>query len=446
MWTILPNQDLNRYFNQYLALSPHANELILHEGDGCVFLPRYFAYNFPSPLLNFHVDTTWEPKLVDMAVKDGFELRTNQINICNITENIINSPQTCGGIVKAIPGAGKTVMSVYTAATTKRKTLIIIDNSNLMEQWKKAICDFTTVTEDQIGIIGGGKFTVEEDTPFTIALVQTFMSRAKSNMKEFYVKIKEQGFDLVFFDECHATTCGPKYATASLFLNTVNVFGLSATPFADNLHKIFMDNALGQIVAQEDEYELIPTVNFVKFDSGLDGKYGKQIMYIRDMIRRRSMYISKLDKSPKYFEVMLKLVQELRTNGHKVIIIVFTVALVKAIHAMLKENSIESRQFYSQKRDIDKENDEIVIATYKYAGAGFDMPSLSAAILGTPLDGKKSLIQVIGRILRSFDGKQQPVVYDMIETGFNGVFSKNIDRKMGILHEEFGSDFNTIEL
>lgn len=446
MWTLLPNTEINRYFNQYLALSPYANELILHEGQGCVFLPRYFAYNFPSQLLNFHVDQTWEPQSVNMAPKDGFELRPNQIDICNITCNIINSPQTCGGIIKARPGAGKTVMSVYTAAVTRRKTLIVLDNSNLMDQWKKAIVDYTTVTEDQIGQIGGGKFTCDEGTPFTIALVQTLMSKAKNDMKEFYAKMKEQGFDLVFFDECHATTCGPKYALATLFLNTVNVFGLSATPFADNLHKIFMDNALGQIVAQDDEYELVPTVNFVKYNSGLDKKYGRQIGYINDLIKKRAMYVSKLEHSPIYFSVILKLVQELRTNGHKVIIIVFTVALVKAIHQVLQTNNIESRQFYSQKREIDKDNDDVVVATYKYAGAGFDMAALSAAIIGSPLSGKKSLIQVVGRILRSKEGKQQPVVYDLVETGFNGSFSRDLDRKKSILGNEFGCDFNVIEL
>jgi len=444
MWTLLPTENAERYFSQYKQLSYFANELILHKGQGFLFLPRYFAYNYPSPLLTFKTDSSWNPKTVNMEVKDGFELRTNQFNICNIAENIIRSPEIAGGIIKARPGAGKTVMAVYAAAITKRKTLIILDNTNLMKQWKEAIDMFTTVNIDDIGQIGGGKFNCEKDTQFTIALVQTFMSKAKNNLKEFYQKIKEHGFDLVFFDECHQTTCGPKYATASLFLNTPNIFGLSATPFADNLHAILMENALGKIVAQEDAYELVPQINFVKYDSGLDKKYGKMLSYSNDLIRKRSMYVSKLDQSQQYSDLILKLVQELQKDNHKIIIIVFTVALVKHIHALLKQNGIESRQFYSQKREIDKQHDEIIVATYKYAGAGFDMSSLSAAIIATPLSGKKSLIQVIGRIVRSHPDKPPPVVYDLIEMGFNGLFSKDLDRKKSILYNEFNCNFTEV--
>ncbi len=444
MWTLLPNDNVNRYFDQYPMLGQFSNELILREGQGCVFLPRYFIYNYPSPLLTFKVDNNWIPKTVDIKLKDGFELRLNQINICRTLINIINSPQTVGGIIKARPGAGKTVMAIYAAAVTKRKTLIILDNSNLAEQWTKAICDYTTVTSDQIGLIQASQFNVEDDTPFTICLVQTLMSKVKTQIKEFYEKIKACGFDLVFFDECHQTTCGPKYATATLFINTTNIFGLSATPFADTFHEILMNNALGNIVAHEDTYELIPKINFVYYDSGLDVKYGKQLKCISDTIKKRSIYVSKLEQSPKYGEIVLQLVKELLQNGHKIIIIVFTVALVKHLHAILAAHGIQSRQFYSQEREIDKDNDDVVIATYKYAGAGFDMPSLSAAILGTPLSGKKSLIQVIGRILRSLQGKQNPVVYDLIETGFDGVFKSEVPRKRAILSNEFKCDFNDV--
>ena len=325
MWSILPNENINRYFSQYMALSPYANELILHEGQGCVFLPRYFAYNYPSQLLNFKTDPTWIPQTAEVSLKEGFELRKHQTGICQITNNIVESAEVVGGIIKARPGAGKTVMAVYTTATTKRKTLIVIDNNNLRLQWTKAILDYTDCTEDRIGQIGGGKFEVDDDFPFTIALVQTLMSKAKTGMMEFYQIIKECGFDLVFFDECHQTTCGPKYATASLFLNTTNIFGLSATPFADQVHEVLMDNSLGSIIASEDTYELVPQINYLYYDSGLDGKYGKQINWMRDMLRKRAVYNSKLSESVKYNTMMVNTVKQMLEDGHCIIIIVFTV-------------------------------------------------------------------------------------------------------------------------
>jgi superfamily II DNA or RNA helicase len=265
-------------------------------------------------------------------------------------------------------------------------------------------------------------------------------------MGDFYTRIRDCGFDLVFFDECHKTTCGPKYATASLFLNTWNVYGLSATPFADNLHKIMMHCTIGNIVAVDDQYELVPKINFVQFDSGLHQQFCKFVYQAGDMLRQRSRYISKLTKSAKYKQIMVDLVRGMLTDGHRIIIIVFTVDLVKSISQWLDEVGIENRQFYSKKIEIDKENDKVVVATYGYAGAGFDMKQLSGAILGTPLSGKKSLIQVIGRILRSFHGKVDPVVYDLIEEQFGGMFMKDLPRKIGILKNEFNCEFNHIKM
>lgn len=446
MWTMLSNSNIESFFNQYSQLSIFSNELILHKGNEFVFLPRYFTYNFPSPSLTFYTDKTWTPITVDIKMKDGFQLRPKQIGICKTVNNIIESGELCGGIIKARPGAGKTIMAVNIAAVSKRKTLIIVDNTNLLTQWKDAIINFTNVTEDEIGIIQGSKFTVTEKTQFTICLVQTLMSKAKLGMKEFYEKIKNCGFDLVFFDECHQTTCGPKYATASLFINTKNIFGLSATPFADNLHALLMDNALGKIIARDEDYDLIPDINFIKFDSGLTGKYGKMLNYSGDMIKKRAVYVSKLSESKAYTNAGISMTKSLLELGHKVIIIVFTVELVKHFHNELLKIGIESRQFYSQQREIDKVNDKVIIATYKYAGAGFDMPSLSAAILATPLSGRKSLIQVIGRIVREHPDKLNPVVCSLIDTGFNGMFSSEIPKIKSILSAEFKCKFNDIYL
>lgn len=65
------------------------------------------------------------------------------------------------------------------------------------------------------------------------------------------------------------------------------------------------------------------------------------------------------------------------------------------------------------------------------------MPSLSALILACPLAGKKSLIQVIGRILRSKEGKKNPIVIDLIDMGFPQFFLPEVKKKIKILSSEF---------
>lgn len=446
MWTLINNKNISKFLDHYNLLE-FENEIVLYtdvENDFS-FFPRYFIINFPSSLLLNIIDPKFIPKTININWKQECILRPQQIRICNQLKNLIkNGSFDSVGIIKARPGSGKTVMAVNLACITKKKTLIIVDNNNLVDQWKSTILNFTTAIESDIGLIQSSKFEI--DKPFVIAMLQTLVSKVKRNIIPFYEKMREAGFDLVFFDECHKTTAGPKYAQASLFINTKNVIGLSATPFATDLHKILMEGTIGKIIAIDDVYELVPLVHFIKYDSGLSDIYGNSILRESDMLKQRSKFISKLPECGKYREIMMLLIKQLLNENHKIIVIVFTVELVKSIFNWLQMIGIESRMFYSKETEIDKENDRIIIATYGFAGAGFDMKQLSAVILGTPLSGKKSLIQVIGRILRTYDGKIQPVVYDLIDTKFGGIFTKDIPRKRSILETEFKCKFKEIDI
>ena len=54
----------------------------------------------------------------------------------------------------------KTVLSVYIATQLKIKTLIIVDNQNLMKQWIQSFLDFTNLKVEDIGIIRRTAFGV----------------------------------------------------------------------------------------------------------------------------------------------------------------------------------------------------------------------------------------------------------------------------------------------
>jgi superfamily II DNA or RNA helicase len=109
------------------------------------------------------------------------------------------------------------------------------------------------------------------------------------------------------------------------------------------------------------------------------------------------------------------------------------------ISDFLEKNKIKSAKLYSEENDIDKINDNVIVATYKYASHAFDHAELSRLIITTPLMGKKSLIQTIGRIVRRFEGKTNAIVYDMIDIDdkFRGIFTETIKNKINILNNEF---------
>lgn len=58
---------------------------------------------------------------------------------------------------------------------------------------------------------------------------------------------------------------------------------------------------------------------------------------------------------------------------------------------------------------------QVVIATGKYIGEGFDLAKLDTLLLALPISWKGSLAQYVGRIHRQFTGKERVTVYDYVD-------------------------------
>ena len=58
---------------------------------------------------------------------------------------------------------------------------------------------------------------------------------------------------------------------------------------------------------------------------------------------------------------------------------------------------------------------KIILATGKYLGEGFDLPSLDTLFLVFPFSWKGMLIQYTGRLNRAYHGKKEIQVYDYVD-------------------------------
>jgi superfamily II DNA or RNA helicase len=167
-----------------------------------------------------------------------------------------------------------------------------------------------------------------------------------------------------------------------------------------------------------------------------------------DYIKRKAFYNLIIVKSPEYGRILLQLIKKRLQENHIILVLVFTKAQIKLVSDLLEKESIEHRRFYGGEKDeLDKQNVKVVVATYSYAGKGFDFIQLSSLILGTNLAGRKSLIQVVGRILR--DGgssKKSPVVDDLIDIGFPSLFLPDIRAKKTIIKNEFNCTIKEVLL
>ncbi len=434
MWSIIPKQDYEAFNNKYSnKFSNLDNQFVLSENQTNYFLPRYFYINFPFPSLKLTKDTNFTPQNID--IEFTAELREEQQRLITRVNEILSKENKINGIIKARPGFGKTVCSAYIACILKKKTLIILDNSKLAEQWKEAFLEFTNISEDDIGIIKGSEFNAK---PITITMVQTLVSKTKNGNSDFYKSIRDEGFGLVIFDETHKTSSAPKFALSSLLLNSENILGLSATPFGDELHQLFMNNIIGGIIFESDSYDLKPKINFVYYNSGMGARHYSRVSGSNDYIKQISYYNSIIHNSSKYLEMIGKIAKKVIETERKGIVIVQTIKQLETIIEYLTSINIRATPLMSDKQDIDKLKDNFIVATYKMASHGFDFAELSCLILATPLKGRVSLIQTIGRILRLTKNKKQPLVFDLIDCDFGNIFSKNIYVKKNILQTEFG--------
>jgi len=441
MWKTVAKENLDKLFYEHPFLEQFRDELLLDATpSGAAIFPRHIDRGYPSTLFRDVKDSLWSAQTVDIEFTAG--LRDYQEVAMGPIRDLWNNGNTISGVVEGRPGSGKTVFSAYITGMTKLKTLILLDNTQLMKQWIEAYEQFTNCTE--IGTIQGKKF--DTDCSVTIGMVQTFMSKARKggqDRREFYEKVREQGYGLVFFDEAHKSSCAPKYALSSLFLNTPNLIGLTATPPHNGLHKILIESIIGTNIALMKDYETIPKMHFVKYSSQLEKKKRNKILWAYnskeggDYIKLLAMHNSVIFDDPKWLEVVERIARQLVATKHRSIVITSTVKQVEGLVKHLQDKGIPAVPFYAKKREFDRDKDVLLVATQKYASAGFDWKELSALVLACPMKGKTSLVQTVGRILRSCIGKEDPVVYDLIDSSFGKIFTSMIDDKMKVLTNEF---------
>jgi superfamily II DNA or RNA helicase len=456
MWTTIDKNYYGQFLDntklQYeLNSNDNINDIILHKTETHYMLPRLFYNNYNNKIKRQILNNVVNPNvnfktLTSMYKKIKFvgKLREDQNKIIHQLQSCFkNNNKKINGIIQARPGIGKTIISIYLAILLNKRPLIIVDNTKLLEQWTEEILKFTNIKKENIGIIKGSKLEIDDDKYFCIAMIQTLVSKVKRQLREFYDKFHKAGFNIVYFDECHKSSAGPKYAKASLLLDTENIIGLSATPFVKNMHKILLYNTIGKIIVKNAKYDIKPDIYFILYDSKLDkSKYAKQIKYMlyNDYILGRSKYNSFLHNSQEYLRVITRLYLKLKdTEYTKIMSVCFTINQVNAIHKHLKKNNIQSKEFYSKKKKINKEIDNNLIATYQYASHGFNYKALQVIILTCPLSGKTSLTQVIGRGLRSYPNKNNALIFILIDIGFDGEFTNKIPQIKNILKNEFGN-------
>ena len=377
------------------------------------YVPRnYGVKNFGDP------ESNKIPEGEDANITFVKTLRENQIPI--VDAYMKSTKTTVGGGIICVPcGYGKTVIALHIMAQLKKKTLIVVHKSFLMNQWIDRIKFFLNDSV-RIGRIQAKVCDVKEKD-IVLGMLQSI------SMKDYPEEVF-RGFGLAVFDECHHLSA-EVFSRALFKVSPKYLLGLSATPQrADGLAKVFkwfLGNIVYHIKGREGENV---EVRCIVFDDD-SPRYRTVLLNYRGKINYSRMItnICSYSRRTKFIVRMLKI---LLKGTRKILLLSDRREHLEIIKEYLDRKGIDKSGYYiggMNQKDLEKSSQkQLILATYAMASEGFDVPTLDTLILASP---KSDIIQSVGRILRkrSYERDIHPLVIDIVDPF--SIFKRQADKR-----------------
>jgi superfamily II DNA or RNA helicase len=158
-----------------------------------------------------------------------------------------------GGILQLGCGRGKTVIALELIAREQVPTLIVVDNTQLMEQWNEAIAKFLVIPGG-VGLIQGDVLDWKKSV--VMATYQTLALRAETMPEEI-----RRWFGLIIWDEAHHMAAPTWARSADLFYG--KRIALTATPERTDGYHVIYDFHVGKVVYKDLTQDLKPDFYFL---------------------------------------------------------------------------------------------------------------------------------------------------------------------------------------
>lgn len=336
------------------------------------------------------------------------------------------------GILHAATAFGKTVVCCDMIARRSLSTLILVDRTDLMNQWLKRLEEFLDIDEElpeyqtKTGRIKKRKSLIgnlqgAHDT--LTGIVDVAMIRSLKKKDGFHPMLKE--YSQVYFDECHHAASDSAMEVLQE-INAKYVYGVTATPKrGDGKEKInelligpvrYRFTAKDRAEEQNIDHLVYPrftrTVKTHRLSKTPYGNDAFELIRNNDVrdeqIVRDVADCVKAGRTPvvltKYVDHAKKLSERLKTYADRVILLTGADG-TKARRAQVEE--------LHQVKDSES---LILVGTGSLIGEGFDFPRLDTLFMATPVSGESVVEQYVGRLNRDYEGKENVIVYDYVDS------------------------------
>ena len=331
-------------------------------------------------------------EIVDKRVEIPIEPLDFKFNLRDSQQSVYDEVEgSC--IINAWVSWGKTFTALAIANKLKQKTLIVTHTLALRGQWEKEIEKVFGVTA---GVIGSGKFEI--DSPFVVGNVQTLYRNIDKITKE---------FGTIILDEMHHVS-SPTFTRIVDASRAKNKIGLTGTlQRKDGRHVVFRDYFSSTVFKPPKENYLTPSVDII--NSGIRFMDGNVDWATR---------VNSLAYDWQYQNMMAMLAASYAAKGHKVLLVADRVDFLKSCARLVGDNAIcvTGDIPHTQRTEMIKgifHDKDILFGTQSIFSEGISLDCLSCLILGTPVNNEPLLTQLIGRVIRMYDGKPQPKIVDI---------------------------------
>ena len=337
----------------------------------------------------------------------AYELRPYQIESVEAVKNL---QPNFNGILSLSTGTGKTVIMSAIANEVKSRCLIVVQSQELREQTVEKL--YNTNPDLDVGSVQASLNSVSNKV--VIATRQS-LTHSKSTRLE---QMSEHGdFELVFFDECHSSVGQIKKILDKLNPN-IKVIGLTATPFNEEMKKVFHG-----IIYEKSILEMInsgylcePKAIFVHSDTDLSN-----VKTIAGEFNQRQLEdtVNTDTRNDLVVESYIKYASDRKAT----IVFASGIAHARDICQKFKDNNIICDYIDST---IEDKQRELIISNFKSGNLpvivnvgiltlGFDYPPCDCILLCRPMKSKILYTQIIGRGLRTSEGKSNCLIIDVVD-------------------------------
>ena len=311
------------------------------------------------------------------------------------------------GIQVAPPGSGKTVMAIDTILKRDQQTLIMVHTKDLKEQWRDRLRTFTGI---EAGLVDDSNIDVK---PVTIGMVQSLDSKTLAN--DFVTS-----FGCIVLDEAH-------HAPAVSFERLINLFparyryGLTATPERRDGLSFMLHAVFGPVICEVNREKLFSEGQIIKPKI----KAVHTGFYMPECVDYRNLIDGVVNDADRTHLILKHLIRETEA-GHSCLVLSERISHIEgfalifsALCSDTRSEVLTSKVPKSERKAILRDADEgkvkVLFAT-KLADEALDVPILDRLFLTCPVRSSNKVTQQTGRIMRTFPGKHDAVVFDFVDS------------------------------